>query len=230
MPRWLAVLSVTMGLALLVGTPGYLLVTDEPTVGEVPPAAAEPEAGPDDAERDVDPLRGERPAAGRQAADTEPVDAADVPEVGEPGEVVIDAIGVEAPVVPVGLEDDGGMEIPENVHEIGWYEPGVAPGEQGSAVLAGHVDSRTQGRGAFFDLGELDVDDEVVTTDEDGDEQRWRVTGRTSYPKDELPIDDIFAWGGDEQRLALITCGGDFDDHTRHYTENIVVYTEPVDG
>jgi hypothetical protein len=60
------------------------------------------------------------------------------------------------------------MEIPEDVSTVGWYELGVAPGEAGSAVLAGHVDSRTQGRGAFFDLRDLDVGDRATVAHEDG--------------------------------------------------------------
>lgn len=145
-----------------------------------------------------------------------------------PVRIRIDAIGVDASVVPVGLEAGGEMEIPQDIQTVGWYEPGIAPGAAGTAVLAGHVDSRRQGRGAFFDLRALDIDDVISVDHRAGEVTHWRVTGRTTYPKQELPIADIFTRFG-PTRLVLITCGGSFDSDTRHYTENVVVYTQPAD-
>jgi sortase (surface protein transpeptidase) len=106
--------------------------------------------------------------------------------IAPPARITIPAIGVDAPVVPVALEPDGTMEIPEDVATIGWFEPGVRPGQSGSAVLSGHVDSRTQGRGAFFDLEDLDVGDEV-TIETAGGPQRWQVTARQRFAKDAAP-------------------------------------------
>jgi hypothetical protein len=197
-------LLVVVGLLLLLGSPlVWWLSQPEPTVGDVAPVAA-PTA-----------------MTMRRVPEPEPVP---VPGA-EPHRLVVPAIGVDHPVIDVGLEPDGSMEIPEDVGEIGWYTgTWVWPGDPGSAVLAGHVDSRAQGRGAFFDLGHLEVEDEIVLHTDEG-EQHWRVTGRTSYEKTYLPIDDIFTVAGDP-RLVLITCGGPFDSDTRHYTENVVVFAE----
>lgn len=145
-----------------------------------------------------------------------------------PGRLVIEAIDVDHPIIPVGLLPDGGMEVPGDVDEIGWYEPGVAPGAQGSAVLAGHVDSRTQGAGAFYDLRLLQAGDVITVTDEAGIERSWEVTHLVRYPKDELPVEDIFRWRGEAADLVLITCGGDFDRTARSYEDNIVVYASPM--
>lgn len=245
MSRRTSLLMALVGAALLVGAPvAWLLGQPADTVGEVPVAApAEPAPAP--APPVEDGFGADDEDAGRRAADASSTDAAvddaavdetSAPEVraplralDPPTSIRIDALGVDAPVVPVGLEPDGAMEIPHEVSTVGWYELGVRPGEQGTAVLSGHVDSRTQGRGAFFDLRHLDVDDLVTVADDEGEEQTWRVVGRTTYPKDELPIEDIFTRFGDT-RLVLITCGGPFDSDTRHYTENVVVYTEPVDA
>jgi LPXTG-site transpeptidase (sortase) family protein len=146
--------------------------------------------------------------------------------IAPPARIAIPAIGVDAPVVPVALEPDGTMEIPGDVATIGWFEPGVRPGQPGSAVLSGHVDSRTQGRGAFFDLEDLDVGDEV-TIETAGGQQRWQVTARQRFPKDELPIAELFTRGGDP-RLVLITCGGEFDAGARSYSDNVVIVAVPA--
>jgi hypothetical protein len=226
--------TAAVGLTLLVGAPlSWSATQPAATVGELPPPISAPTATTETA----DPAPDGPPAAEGSAATSSgsassfsvgEVKGALAPRPAPPVHLRIDRIGVDHPIVPVGLETDGTMEIPEDVLELGWYEPGVRPGEDGSAVLSGHVDSRTQGRGAFFELGRLDVDDLVVVTTRDGSEQQWRVVARTRYPKDELPIEELFVWGGDEQRLVLITCGGDFDRSTRHYTDNVVVHAVPA--
>lgn len=144
-----------------------------------------------------------------------------------PARIDIPAIGVSSPIDAVGIAPSGEMEIPDDIRRIGWFAPGVIPGRNGTAVFSGHVDSRTQGRGDFYRLHELDVDDTVTITHADGTERTWRVAVRTSYGKDELPIDDIFVRGG-QPRLALITCDGSFDATTRSYQDNVVVYAVPA--
>ncbi|MFA9443776.1 sortase domain-bontaining protein [Egicoccus sp. AB-alg6-2] len=147
---------------------------------------------------------------------------------GTPVRVRVGSIDVDAPVVPVALEPSGAMELPPDVREVGWFAPGVAPGTaQGSAVLAGHVDSRAQGRGALFDLGEVELGDVIEVDDDTGTTRRWLVTGRTTYPKDTLPVEALFTRAGDPQ-LVLITCGGDFDRDTGHYERNVVVVASPA--
>jgi hypothetical protein len=222
MPRWLQALSIAIGVALLVGAPlAWGLSRPAASVGEVP-VIADVEVAAPEAVVIPEPARDLVP---EQRATPPPPD----PEpVADPVGIRIDAIGVDAPVIPVGLEPDGGMEIPEDVQEIGWYSPGVRPGELGSAVLSGHVDSHVQGRGAFFELRQLGVDDLVTVTHADGTERTWRVVAREQYAKDQLPIDQVFVWGGDREQLVLITCGGDFDRSIRSYDDNIVVYTVPA--
>jgi hypothetical protein len=225
--------SAVLGLTLLVGAPlAWSATQPAETVGAVPPPATAPTPAADPAEVPLPPTPApaDTPATGTAASSltTSEVRGALAPRPAAPVRLRIDRIGVDHPIVPVGLETDGTMEIPEDVQEIGWYDPGVRPGENGSAVLSGHVDSRAQGRGAFFELGRVDVDDLVVVTTRDGSEQQWRVVARTRYPKDELPVEELFVWGGDEQRLVLITCGGDFDRSTRHYTDNVVVHAVPA--
>ena len=55
-----------------------------------------------------------------------------------PVRLTIDALGVDVPVRPVGVEPDGQLEIPDET-EVGWYRLGASPGEAGASVLAGHV-------------------------------------------------------------------------------------------
>ena len=93
--------------------------------------------------------------------------------------------------------------------------------------MAGHVDSRTQGRGAFFDLQHVEAGDEIQIRTEDS-VQYWEVTQVSNYDKDYLPVESIFTVERGPG-LVLITCGGPFDSNTRHYTENTVVTAQIKD-
>jgi hypothetical protein len=181
----------------------------------------------------------ERPAAAPAPVErpAPPVDEPQAPEPTEPAEPAapralrIGALSIDAPVVPVGL-DGTQMEIPDDVREIGWYDPegiGVRPGTIGTAVFASHVDSRSQGRGVLFELRRMIVGDLMEIELEDGTTQAWRVTEVIQYPKVSMPMEDIFVWSG-PSRIAVITCGGEFDRASRSYTDNIVVYAVPVDA
>jgi len=119
------------------------------------------------------------------------------------------------------------MTVPVDVSTAGWYRFGPVPGDTGSAVLAGHVDSRSQGRGAFFNLIRVQVGDEVVVLDADGVPSTWVVTAREVVDKDVLPVAELYRRDG-PPRLVLITCGGDFDGSARSYVSNVIVVAEPA--
>ena len=145
-----------------------------------------------------------------------------------PVRLKIPRLGVDAPLDDVALEADGSMEIPHDVHRVGWYSPGVMPAEPtGTAVLSGHVNSRAQGPGALSNLKATEPGDRITVVHEDGSESLWQVERRSNYLKTQLPIADIFTRFGD-QRLVVITCGGPFDANARSHTENVVVYARPV--
>jgi hypothetical protein len=145
-----------------------------------------------------------------------------------PVRVVVDSLGIDAPVVPVGVDTTAAVEVPTDAAVAGWYRHGPVPGEAGSAVVTAHVDTRGQGPGAFFRLRDARPGATVSITDEEGASRDFTVTGVRSYPKTGLPVDRLFSRTG-EPVLALITCGGAYDTATRSYEDNVVVYAVPAD-
>jgi len=143
-----------------------------------------------------------------------------------PVSLQIDAIDVEAPIVPVGVAANDELEVP-GAAEVGWYEYGPRPGDnRGSAVLAAHVDYG--GRpGVFFELRTVTPGDQLGIEFDDGTIRRFEVVSLDQYAKDELPFDRVFARSGTPV-LTLITCGGDFDASARSYEDNVVVYAIPI--
>ena len=139
--------------------------------------------------------------------------------------LALPSLGVDgAPVLPVGVEPDGEMEIPP-ADEVGWYRFGAAPGEAGSAVLAAHV-AYDGVDGVFRNLDRLRAGDEVEVVFDDGARSRWVVTEVSTHRKDALP-DELFDRSGPE-RLVLITCGGQFNPSLRSYDSNVVAHAVPA--
>ncbi|MGH7357916.1 MAG: class F sortase [Candidatus Rokuibacteriota bacterium] len=231
-PR-LAALILAGSALVLVATPSLLWLTgSRPDVGSLPIAATDHEAGA--------PVRsgpGAEPEATGQVANpvANPVvrsarleDYRPAPHGPRPVGVTIEAIGVRARVVPVGVEEGTtNIVVPPTVHTIGWFRFGPSPGANGSAVLIGHVDSRAQGPGAFFRLRELEPGDVVSVGFADGTRSTFRVVARRSFPKSGLPT-EVFQRSG-RPVLTLVTCGGTFDPTTRSYADNVVVFAVPID-
>jgi hypothetical protein len=145
------------------------------------------------------------------------------PEV-PPAAVVIDDLGISQGVLPVGLNDDGTMEVPD-IEDIGWYLHGATPGRPGATVLVAHVwwgDTP----GPFRRLGALEPGARIEVGGDDGTLHEYTVTKRTMYDKDKLP-GDLWRKSGPET-LVLITCGGTLNQATRRYESNIVVYAVPT--
>lgn len=145
------------------------------------------------------------------------------PEI-PPSTLAINDLGISQGVLPVGLNDDGTMEVPD-VSDIGWYLHGATPGHPGATVLVAHVWWHKTA-GPFHRLGGLEPGARIEVGGEDGTIHDYTVTKRTMYDKDKLP-GDLWRKSGPET-LVLITCGGTLNQATRRYESNIVVYAVPT--
>ena len=112
----------------------------------------------------------------------------------------------------------------------GWAGGTAAPeaGDPfGSVVLAGHVDSATDGIGYFARLLKVKAG-EVVVLRGDGHSASYKVNSVVSVPKNALATESgAFDQTGDH-RLVLITCTGAYDRARGGYEQNLVVSAEPM--
>ena len=113
--------------------------------------------------------------------------------------------------------------VPTNTHVVGWYDDGPTPGEIGSAVILGHVDSFS-GPGTFFYLKNLKVGDSITVKLADGVVTHFAVVKVVEYSKTAFPDQLVYGSHG-TRSLQLVTCGGTFDHETGHYESNIVVFS-----
>ena len=134
----------------------------------------------------------------------------------------IPAIGVSAPIIPLGVNGDGTTQTPESSTDTGWFAPGPEPGEKGAAVVIGHVDSY-RGPGVFYHLRALRRGDRITVVLRDRRRVQFVVTGSTEAPKASFPTQLVFR-RTKRPTLRLVTCGGLFDRSTHHYVDNYIVF------
>jgi len=139
-----------------------------------------------------------------------------------PETLTIPAIDVDATVTELGIADDGTIEVPDVPAETGWLDTTPAPGQQGPAVIAGHVDSTT-GPAVFYRLSELVAGDEITVTAHDGTTARFTVDGVRTYAQDDFPTEEVYG-PVPGPALRLITCGGVYDRSAGGYQSNVVIY------
>ncbi|MCS0604814.1 class F sortase [Streptomyces sp. LP11] len=142
----------------------------------------------------------------------------------EPTRLRIPKIGVDAPFTELSLAATGQLEPPPaaDTNLVGWYSKGAAPGERGTSIIAGHVDTTTSAA-VFVNLDQLEAGDRFSVERADGREAEFVVDEKEYFPKDDFPSKRVYA-DTDRPEVRLITCAGDYDHAVRDYTENLVVF------
>ncbi|WNB91379.1 class F sortase [Bacillus sp. NEB1478] len=145
-----------------------------------------------------------------------------------PKMIEIPAIHVKATIEQVGTLKNGQMGVPEDFNSVGWYKEGSMPGDRGSAVMAGHVDSKT-GPAVFYKLEDLKKGDKILVSDGDGKQLTFEVMRTEAYPRKNAPVDKVFGFTY-RKKLNLITCTGNFNRDAGTHEKRLVVYTELVNS
>ena len=140
--------------------------------------------------------------------------------------LLVPALGISTSISELGLQTDHQVQVPTSVHTVGWFRLGPTPGQIGSSVILGHVDSYL-GPGIFFELKTLQLGALIEVRLSDGVTAQFRVTSVVQYAKTGFP--DAVVYGSTGKReLNLVTCGGTFNHATGSYESNIVVFSHLV--
>ena len=145
-----------------------------------------------------------------------------------PVRIEIPALHVSAPVMRLGVAANGTVQVPplENHNLTGWYGHSVTPGQRGSSVILGHVDSFT-GVSVFFAIKTLHPGNRIDVVRANGSTAVFTVDGVQKLVKSAFPTSEVYG-NVSFPSLRLVTCGGPFDTTTRQYLDNIVVYAHLV--
>lgn len=145
-----------------------------------------------------------------------------LPRGARPVRIRIPSIAVNSALVDLGVEADGTLQVPSDYQTPGWLDRGPAPGQQGPAVIAGHVDSKS-GPAVFYRLRDLKSGAKIIITTGNGKTVTFTVDGVAQYAKTKFPTAAVYG-PVPGPVLRLITCGGAFDRTVGHYRDNLVVY------
>ncbi|MFI6490543.1 class F sortase [Streptomyces sp. NPDC050564] len=141
-----------------------------------------------------------------------------------PTRLLIPKISVDAPFTTLSVDSAGKLDPPpaDDTNLVGWYADGASPGEAGTAIIAGHVDTATSAA-VFAGLSELEKGDKFKVKRADGRTASFVVDSAETFEKDDFPDKLVYADTPDAE-VRLITCAGDYDHTTKDYTENLVVF------
>jgi LPXTG-site transpeptidase (sortase) family protein len=143
--------------------------------------------------------------------------------LGLPVRLTIPVINVNAAIQHLGVTANGEMEVPNSSIDVGWFKLGSRPGENGSAVIVGHVDDPNGKAGIFMNLYQLKKGDTLYIEDDTGRTLSFVV--RESRLYDPGYAEEVFS-ANDKAHLNLITCDGVWDGTKKSYTKRLVVFAD----
>ena len=143
-----------------------------------------------------------------------------------PVALTIPALEIDTRLSGLRKDLDGSLQVPADPLRAGWYSQGPAPGDDGPAVIVGHVDSR-RGPGIFAQLDTLTVGDQLAVRRADGSVVTFVVQTVETFAKRDFPTEQVYVGDGTTS-LRLITCGGEFDAKARSYLSNVIVFAVPA--
>lgn len=161
------------------------------------------------------------PVMGQETAPQVVSDVTVAPSEMTPKSIMIPALNLFTTVESVGQTDDGAMDTPSDWENVAWYEPGYAPGENGRAALAAHLDWKGA-TGPFWNLQSVPTGSLIAVVGTDNRILVYRTVSNTSYDRQANVSDQVFG-PADASRLSLITCEGTFEETADTYDKRHVV-------
>jgi LPXTG-site transpeptidase (sortase) family protein len=167
------------------------------------------------------------PSSGSTEATPATAAPGDPPEGVDIARLLVPSLGIDAPIITMGVDTDGTMQSPANPTDVAWYSFSARPGERSNVVMAGHLDYVNYGPAVFYRIKEARPGEEVQLVLVDGTTASYRVIDVTSYDEATAPVLDIVG-PTDAELVTLITCGGSFDPLAREYDKRVVLRAERV--
>ncbi len=144
---------------------------------------------------------------------------------GLPARLKIPGINIDSTVEYVGLTPDGFMDITKSLDDVAWYKHGQRPGENGSAVIAGHYGWKNGKASVFDNLHQLRKGDKLYIEDDKGMIISFVVRESRRYDPN-ADTSDVFSSNDGKSHLNLITCEGIWSKTQKSYSNRLVVFTD----
>lgn len=146
--------------------------------------------------------------------------------LGLPIRLKIPKIKVNAMIEHVNLAPDGSMSTPKDPFNVAWYKTGPRPGDNGSAVIAGHYGYWENGTPTVFNnLNKLSPGDKLYIENNDGSTAIFVVRENLKY-ESKADASNVFASNDQGAHLNLITCDGIWDKISQSYPKRLVIFAD----
>jgi hypothetical protein len=148
--------------------------------------------------------------------------------LGPPARIVVGGIGLDAPVVSVGLDASRAPIVPD--HDVGWYDRSALPGQGENVVLWGHVLRFSHALhlpAPFARLKELEPGARITLFDAAGRSREYVLTRKVLARPNEVQY--ILPQG--RELLTLVSCIGDrvyVGDEVVDMTHRLITIAEPA--
>ncbi len=133
----------------------------------------------------------------------------EAPAVTVPLRLMIDRLGVDAPVGVYELDENGVPEVPvadDAAEVVAWYDFSSKPGAGSNAVFAGHI-TWNRAPAVFANLNDLQAGDVLRLVSDDGREYTYEVFA--NFAVDPYDTESLKVMSPTEtDTVTLITCGG----------------------
>jgi LPXTG-site transpeptidase (sortase) family protein len=149
------------------------------------------------------------------------------PIYGTPKKLLINSLGINLPIIPVGVDIQGYLQTPKDWNMAGWYLKGARPGEIGNLLINAHYDNNLGQPAAFYRLKNINLGDTVSVLDSYGKQYTYKVVNTYYIAITDPDRSKVFEGSTkDKSIMTLITCGGVWIGHT--YDKRLVVNAELI--
>jgi len=149
--------------------------------------------------------------------------APDMPRV-----ITIDSADVKARVFRMGVDDKNRIGVPRSIWDTGWYDGSAKPGEKGVALIDGHISGPTQ-PAIFEKLPKIDKGTKITIERGDGTKINYAVESIETKKLEDVDMNKVLTpTDNQNQTLALITCGGQFNAKAFTYDSRVIVMAKRV--
>ena len=135
--------------------------------------------------------------------------------------LAIKSIGLDAPLMSVGLTKAGALDTPKTMWQVGLYTGGAKPGDIGNAIIVGHSGAPGQ-RGIFENIDKLKAGQTITYNYVGGRSVTFEVTSSQAYPENQDSANALFATTA-TPTLSLVSCWGNWNAKTQDYDQRWIV-------
>jgi sortase (surface protein transpeptidase) len=140
--------------------------------------------------------------------------------------LTISALGINAPIINVGVDSSGNLDTPKTLYQVARYNAGANYGQNGTVIIDGHSGSPSQ-LGIFKHLSSLPVGAFIGVNLVNGHSYTYQVTSSAVYDLSHATAVKLFTQTA-TPTMNIISCIGTWDPKTDQFSQRWIVTAKLV--